>query len=97
MRKILSLILLFVIIVTSFSGNAHNSVRMSYDFLPHDVGNNGSWFLSPQVYDIVALPPDDIQKFHITVNGLWNGFLLPILLLLLHSDGILNRFFRKEL
>jgi hypothetical protein len=74
MRKILPLMLLFVIIVTSFSGNAHNSVRMSYDFLPHDVGNNGSWFLSPQVYDIVALPPDDIQKFHITVNGLWNGF-----------------------
>ncbi len=23
---------------------------------------------------MVALPPNDVQKFHITVNGLWNGF-----------------------
>jgi len=23
---------------------------------------------------MVALPPDDVQRFHITVNGLWNGF-----------------------
>jgi len=32
------------------------------------------WFLLPQVYDMAALPHDDIQKFHVTVNGLWNGF-----------------------
>ena len=32
------------------------------------------WFLSPQIYDMVALPPEDVQTFHITVNGLWNGF-----------------------
>lgn len=32
------------------------------------------WFLLPQVYDMVALPPDDVKLFHITVNGLWNGY-----------------------
>ncbi len=35
---------------------------------------SGRWFLSPQVYDMVALPPEDVKTFHITVNGLWNGF-----------------------
>ena len=24
---------------------------------------------------MVALPPEDIEKYHITVNGLWNGFM----------------------
>jgi hypothetical protein len=24
---------------------------------------------------MVALPPEDVEKFHITVNGLWNGFI----------------------
>lgn len=32
------------------------------------------WFLTPQVYDMVALPPEDVKTYHITVNGLWNGF-----------------------
>jgi hypothetical protein len=34
-----------------------------------------NWIQTPQVYDMVALPPEDVEKYHITVNGLWNGFI----------------------
>ena len=71
MKKILSLMLLSILVATSFAGSAHELVTSN--FLSH-VKNNESWFNSPQVYDMVALPLDDIQAFHITVNGLWNGF-----------------------
>lgn len=36
---------------------------------------NTSWFENPQVYNMVAFAPEDIEKYHITVNGLWNGFI----------------------
>jgi hypothetical protein len=32
------------------------------------------WYEQVQVYDMVALPPNDVNRFHVTVNGLWNGF-----------------------
>jgi len=37
--------------------------------------NDISWFKKPQVYTMAAVPPDDVQKYHVTVNGLWNGFI----------------------
>jgi len=33
------------------------------------------WHKQPQIYAMVALPPDNIKKYHTTVNGLWNGFI----------------------
>ncbi|HMA83709.1 MAG TPA: hypothetical protein VKP59_05725 [Candidatus Thermoplasmatota archaeon] len=33
------------------------------------------WYKQPQIYAMVALPPDKIKKYHTTVNGLWNGFI----------------------
>ena len=33
------------------------------------------WYKQPQVYVMVALPPNQINKYHVTVNGLWNGFI----------------------
>lgn len=33
------------------------------------------WHQQVQIYDMVALPPDDASTYHITVNGLWNGFI----------------------
>ncbi len=32
------------------------------------------WFKKVQVYSMVALGPEEAKKFHITVNGLWNGY-----------------------
>ncbi|GEM_PF-3926387 len=32
------------------------------------------WYQRVQVYSMVALGPDDVENFHITVNGLWNGY-----------------------
>ena len=37
--------------------------------------SNNNWLQKTQVYDMVALPPEDIEKYHVTVNGLWNGFM----------------------
>ncbi len=33
------------------------------------------WYNQPQNYNMIAFPPDDIDKYHITVNGLWNGYI----------------------
>lgn len=33
------------------------------------------WFREVQIYDMVAFPPYDVEGHHITVNGLWNGFM----------------------
>ena len=33
------------------------------------------WYKQPQIYAMVALPPNHIQKYDVTVNGLWNGFI----------------------
>lgn len=36
---------------------------------------DSNWFKQPQVYNMGAFSPDYIEKYHITVNGLWNGFI----------------------
>ena len=33
------------------------------------------WYKQPQVYNMVAFSSEDIDSYHITVNGLWNGFI----------------------
>jgi hypothetical protein len=33
------------------------------------------WFKKTQVYSMAALPQEDVAKYHITVNGLWNGYI----------------------
>ena len=54
------------------------AILVSSSFILVEDGNSSKikneWFLLPQVYDMVALPPDDVKLFHITVNGLWNGY-----------------------
>ena len=36
---------------------------------------SSSWYQHPQTYNMIAFPPEDIEKYHITVNGLWNGYI----------------------
>jgi len=33
------------------------------------------WYLYPQIYAMTAMPSEMIDEYHITVNGLWNGFI----------------------
>lgn len=35
---------------------------------------SSSWLNQTQVFDMLALPPNRVKAFHVTVNGLWNGF-----------------------
>jgi hypothetical protein len=53
-----------------------NSLTTVGSFSPK-VSGNSKWYEEVQVYDMVALPPNDINRFHVTVNGLWNGFYSP--------------------
>jgi hypothetical protein len=39
------------------------------------MGPDSSWLYQPQVYTMVAFPPEDVNEYRITVNGLWNGFM----------------------
>lgn len=36
--------------------------------------NEEPWYQQRQIYNMLAFAPDHVQKYHITVNGLWNGF-----------------------
>jgi hypothetical protein len=36
---------------------------------------NEKWYQQVQIYDMGALSNQNIEKYHITVNGLWNGFI----------------------
>ena len=38
-------------------------------------GRSSSWLYLPQVYTMVAQPPEEVNEYRITVNGLWNGFM----------------------
>ncbi len=66
--KKLTIILILIFLIPILVGNTY-----TYSISPKDKIED-EWFHHPQVYDMVALPPEEIEKFHITVNGLWNGF-----------------------
>ena len=67
MKKILIITIIMFYILISMGNIFSQSTS-------HEDEMEEKWFHHPQVYDMIALPPEDIQKFHITVNGLWNGF-----------------------
>jgi len=79
MKKILALILLMALLMGVFSIESSEPVlKKTAELTNSSFGAMGNleraWFQKTQVYGMVALPPNDVQKFHITVNGLWNGF-----------------------
>jgi|GEM_PF-884847 len=41
---------------------------------PQQIHIEEPWYQQRQIYNMLAFAPDHIQKYHITVNGLWNGF-----------------------
>ncbi|MCD6237221.1 MAG: hypothetical protein J7K13_04645, partial [Thermoplasmata archaeon] len=79
MKKILTMMLLFTLLLGALSsGGSDNISKKSSSLvtplLPAKENMNIPWFQKTQVYDMVALPSSGIEKFHITVNGLWNGY-----------------------
>ena len=79
MRKILTIMLLFTLLLGALSsvgsGNITNkSSSLVTPLLPGEESMDIPWFQKTQVYDMGAFPPSNIEKFHITVNGLWNGY-----------------------
>lgn len=64
MRKFLYLLLSFLFLKTVCS-RVSNSQEPSSKIL---------WYQRVQIYSMVALGPADVERFHIKVNGLWNGY-----------------------
>ena len=80
MKKILTLILLMILLTGVFSIESSETVLKKTaepTNLPFETINNldNAWFQKTQVYGMIALPPSDVEKYNITVNGLWNGFI----------------------
>ena len=78
--KIISIIILFILIISMFTPyiTANQSQKKTNYQLNKSINlnnSNNNWLQKTQVYDMVALPPEDIEKYHVTVNGLWNGFM----------------------
>lgn len=80
MNKIFAVLILIALFIGFLSSGLGENVSReysnfkNYSFAP-EVNLDEKWYQNVQVYDMVALPPDDIEKYHITVNGLWNGFM----------------------
>ncbi len=74
MPKKLIVITIIMLLPTFLNLNEAIKVCSSFNHFSEEVNQDENWFNQIQVYDMVALSPDDVQKFHITVNGLWNGF-----------------------
>ncbi len=80
MKKLINNIFFIIIIfifVFSFLFNAangtHREICVNNDSITNIASNQ--WFKQPQIYNMVSFPTEDIEKYHITVNGLWNGFI----------------------
>ena len=69
-----SVILLFLfssahILVAQHYKDTNNVINQTTSLTEND------WYLQPQIYDMAAMPSEMIDEYHITVNGLWNGFI----------------------
>jgi len=74
MKKHLLLYSFFCIILILFSSSHLNaSIALGYNFSVNRTDEK--WYTLPQIYDMGALSSKDIEKYHITVNGLWNGYI----------------------
>lgn len=71
-------IILSLIFILCMPLNIGNKIQTDQSPLNSQVDSNfdeSKWFQNRQIYDMVAFAPDHIEKYHITVNGLWNGFI----------------------
>ena len=73
MKNILVVLLIGLISVpaTAMISNPLTSQNFS---TPSTTQQSNSWLQETQVFDMLALPPNRLKTFHVTVNGLWNGF-----------------------
>ncbi len=72
--SLISIILVFLLLC---SAESLISAQRPTTFLSTSESQETSdeWYKQPQIYAMVALPPNHIQKYDVTVNGLWNGFI----------------------
>jgi hypothetical protein len=80
MNKIFAILILIVLFIGFLSNGVGENVSREHSnfkdyYFAQEVNLDGNWYQNVQVYDMVALPPEDIEKYCITVNGLWNGFM----------------------
>ncbi len=68
-----SILIIGLVVVAGIfpSFGVYENIVFSYD-ISHS--RPSSWLNQTQVFDMLALPPNRVNTFHVTVNGLWNGF-----------------------
>jgi len=73
--RFFSLMCVFLFIFTLVNGIVTSNHGCSIETSVIKTSQSVEWFKQPQVYNMVAFPSENIEKYHITVNGLWNGFI----------------------
>ncbi|MCD6468841.1 MAG: hypothetical protein J7L32_06015 [Thermoplasmata archaeon] len=75
-RRVTSLFILITLVLTGLTPleNTVSQPQILLNKQTSSIEDTKSWFNQTQVYNMVAFAPDDIKTFHVTVNGLWNGF-----------------------
>lgn len=66
----LALFVLLSLLISSFFSSGIGTITCE-----HITKTNEKWYQQVQIYDMGALSNQNIEKYHITVNGLWNGFI----------------------
>jgi hypothetical protein len=72
--RLIVMFLIGLIAVSQTSVFSSHSLNTPPEKHPANDAHN-AWYTSPQVYNMGAFSTEDIEKYHITVNGLWNGFI----------------------
>lgn len=75
LKRYLFVILIAIILIGIIPNMGIGSKRYVPENFPVSHVYDEAWYKKVQVYDMVAFHPGDINKYHITVNGLWNGFI----------------------
>ncbi|MDG6228488.1 MAG: hypothetical protein QCH96_00820 [Candidatus Thermoplasmatota archaeon] len=75
--KLANLTILSIIVFLLLSGSSYTVADQPFDHteMTEYRTSQYKWFHQPQVYNMVAFSPDDAQQYHISINGLWNGFI----------------------
>lgn len=73
--RFFSLMCVFLLSTTLVNGIITTNHGCSIETSVIKTSQSVEWFKQPQVYNMGAFSSEDIEKYHITVNGLWNGFI----------------------
>lgn len=75
--KLQHLTIFSIVVFLFFSGSTFTIADQPFDHMKTTEYHTSiyKWYNQPQVYNMVAFSSNDAQRYHITINGLWNGYI----------------------